>query len=81
MKNFNLNKAWESYIEGYIRRKILLTQKCVFNILVLTIHTHDSEGFNVLFKCIYMYIYVYEYIYIYIYVYIYIRIYTEYIYV
>ena len=36
MKNFNFNRAWESYVSS----EISLIQKCVFNISVLTIHIH-----------------------------------------
>ena len=36
MKNFNFNRAWESYVSS----EISLIQKCVFNIFVLTIHIH-----------------------------------------
>ena len=36
MKNFNFNTAWESYVSS----EISLSQKCVFNIFVLTIHIH-----------------------------------------
>ena len=36
MKNFNFNRAWESYLSS----EISLIQKCVLNISVLTIHIH-----------------------------------------
>ena len=47
MKNFNFNRAWESYVSS----EISLIQKCVFN---NNTHTHNSKGFLVL------YIYIYE---------------------
>ena len=36
MKNVYFNRAWE----GYVSNEISLSQKCVFNIFVLTIHIH-----------------------------------------
>ena len=49
MKNFNFNRAWESYVSS----EILLIQKCVFSICFKNTHTHYSKGFKVLYITLY----------------------------
>ena len=57
MKNFNFNRAWESYVSS----EISLTQKFVFNIFVLTIHVHIIQKVCkfYIYKSIYINIYIY----------------------
>ena len=73
MKNFNFNRAWESYVSS----EILLIQKCAFNIFVLTIHIHIIQKVSK-FYTYSIYIYIYMYI---VYTYIFMYIYNIYIYV
>ena len=49
MKNFNFNRAWESYVSS----EILLIQKYVFSICFKNTHTHYSKGFKVLYITLY----------------------------
>ena len=55
VKNFNFNRAWESYVSS----EISPNQKCVFNIFVSTLHIHIIQ------KALKFYLYIYIYLHIY----------------